>query len=58
MTDGQDTYMKGEPVPFKGTYRCTGCGEVWTTQETGVRFPPCDANKSGESKWVLVSRGD
>jgi hypothetical protein len=49
-----NTYQKGELVPSPGTYRCTACGELWTTDEIGVRFPPCDACKSGEGRWELV----
>jgi len=48
------TYQKGELVPVPGLYRCTGCGERWRATEKGVRFPPCDACKSGDSRWVLV----
>jgi rubrerythrin len=47
-------YTKGELVPRPGTYRCLMCGESWTTNETGVRFPPCDASKTDEARWVFV----
>ncbi len=50
----QQRYHKGELVPAAGTYRCEECGEIWTTAETGVRFPPCDVDKSGRSSWVRV----
>lgn len=55
MESGMQEYEKGELVPGPGTYRCTGCGEIWTTEESNVRFPPCEANKSGPSRWVKVS---
>jgi rubrerythrin len=51
------TYEKGELVPHAGTYRCSECGEIWTTREVGVRFPPCDANKSGVARWTEVGKG-
>jgi hypothetical protein len=54
MTDQGNTYVKGDLVPGPGTYRCT-CGEVWTTDESNVRFPPCDACKSGDSRWTRVT---
>lgn len=54
MTDQEQIFRKGEPVPRAGTYRCLSCGELWTTEETGVRFPPCDASKTGEARWVFV----
>lgn len=54
MSEGQVTYGKGELVPSAGTYRCT-CGEVWTTDEADIRFPPCDACKSGDARWSRVS---
>jgi rubrerythrin len=56
MDAGTQTYEKGELVPVPGTYRCTGCGELWTTNEAGVRFPPCDACKTADSRWVLVQK--
>lgn len=54
MTGEQESYAKGELVPTAGTYRCTECGETWTTDQTHVRFPPCDVSKSGGARWVLV----
>jgi hypothetical protein len=54
MTEAQETYAKGELVPAPGTYRCT-CGELWTTDEANVRFPPCDACKSGDAVWTRVN---
>jgi rubrerythrin len=54
MTESANTYGKGELVPSTGTYRCTECGEIWTTDETGVRFPPCDVSKTGHARWVRV----
>jgi rubrerythrin len=57
MESEEHIYHKGELVPEKGTYRCLTCGELWTTEETGVRFPPCDASKSGEARWVKVGSG-
>lgn len=53
MTEAQETYTKGELVPVPGTYRCT-CGELWTTDQVNVRFPPCDACKSGDARWTRV----
>lgn len=52
MTADEETWEKGELVPGPGTYRCTGCGEIWTTDQDHVRFPPCDVNKDGTSRWV------
>lgn len=46
-----ETYRKGELVPGPGTYRCTACGELWTTAEGNVRFPPCDNCKTGDGTW-------
>ena len=55
-TDAQeDVFQKGEPVPKPGVYRCGDCGEIWTTNEKNVRFPPCTANKSGAGRWHFVS---
>ena len=51
MTD-QDSYVKGELVPRKGWYRCTGSGERWQATEINVRFPPCDVCKDGSCRWV------
>jgi hypothetical protein len=48
----QDVFYKGDLVPGPGTYRCLGCGELWTATESKIRFPPCDADKSGETRWV------
>jgi len=53
MTEATE-YTKGDLVPGPGTYRCT-CGELWSTPEGRVRFPPCDACKSGDARWVKVS---
>lgn len=53
MTEAQQTYAKGELVPEPGTYRCT-CGELWSTNERNIRFPPCDACKSGDQRWTRV----
>ena len=50
----QETYEKGELGPGPGTYRCTGSGEVWTTNEDRVRFPPCEVCKDGNCHWVRV----
>lgn len=55
MTTDEETWEKGELVPGPGTYRCTGCGEVWTTDQDHVRFPPCEVNKDGSSRWVRVT---
>jgi len=52
----QETYQKGELVPGPGTYRCTGSGEVWTTNESNVRFPPCEVCKDGNCHWVRDQR--
>lgn len=52
MENNQDSYEKGELVPGPGTYRCTGCGEVWSVDQSGVRFPPCDDDKTGQARWV------
>lgn len=54
MEREEQVYHKGELVPKAGTYRCLACGEIWTTEETNVRFPPCDVSKTGETRWVLV----
>ncbi len=54
MTEDPNSYEKGELVPSAGTYRCTKCGGIWTTYETGVRFPPCDVSKTGHARWVRV----
>jgi len=48
----QDTFVKGELVPAKGRYRCTGSGEVWEATEMNVRFPPCDVCKDGRCRWM------
>lgn len=53
--EDEPVYHKGEIVPRAGTYRCDECGELWTTGEINVRFPPCSANKSGAASWHLVS---
>jgi rubrerythrin len=55
VDEAGEKYRKGEPVPRAGTYRCTECGERWTASETGVRFPPCEVNKTGHAEWVLVA---
>lgn len=54
MQENVTSYQKGELVPGPGTYRCTGSGELWTTHESNVRFPPCDVCKSGDCRWVAV----
>ena len=50
----EETYLKGELVPAAGVYRCCACGEVWETDQDHVRFPPCEANKTGEARWHLM----
>lgn len=55
MESNAEAYQKGELVPSPGTYRCTACGEIWTVDQTGVRFPPCDVDKEGQGRWVQVS---
>jgi rubrerythrin len=54
MTTESDSWEKGELVPGPGTYRCTECGEIWTTAENNVRFPPCDVSKTGGARWIRV----
>ena len=52
MEPEREGYEKGEIVPAPGTYRCTGCGEIWTADQSGVRFPPCDDDKTGSARWI------
>jgi hypothetical protein len=54
MTETQETYEKGDLVPGPGTYRCS-CGELWSTSEKNVRFPPCEACKHGGARWIQIS---
>jgi rubrerythrin len=54
VSQNPNTYEKGELVPSVGTYRCTECGEIWSTDETGVRFPPCEISKTGHARWEQV----
>lgn len=54
MEHDVNSYEKGELVPEPGTYRCTGCGETWTANQVGIRFPPCQDDKSGQARWLLV----
>jgi hypothetical protein len=53
-----DTYQKGELVPGPGTYRCTVCGEEWTINESNVRFPPCEVDKTGTARWVKIQSSE
>jgi rubrerythrin len=55
MEQNVTTYYKGDLVPQRGRYRCSECGEVWEATEINVRFPPCDANKSGEASWTRIA---
>lgn len=56
MESETNSYQKGELVPAPGTYRCTVCGELWTTDQANIRFPPCDVDKQGQGRWVLVQQ--
>lgn len=57
MNQEGNSYAKGELVPGVGTFRCTGSGEIWTTDQSNVRFPPCDVCKDGNCRWQAVSEG-
>jgi hypothetical protein len=54
MESDEHVYRKGELVPGPGTYRCLAHGEIWTVEESNVRFPPCDDSKAGETRWLRV----
>lgn len=54
MESESKTYEKGELVPARGTYRCTGSGEIWVATEDRIRFPPCEVCKDGGCRWVHV----